>query len=49
MRQLCDHTQLATGALRTALEEPAALAWFTMLINAGYWYFASDWQAEEVE
>ena len=49
MRQLCDHTQLATGALRTALEEPAALAWFTMLINTGYWYFASDWQAEEVE
>jgi len=32
-----------------ALQDPVQLAWLTTLINNGYWYFASDWQADEDE
>jgi 50S ribosomal protein L16 3-hydroxylase len=48
-RQLCDATHFSLENQESELQEPALLAWLTSLINSGYWYFASDWQAENDE
>ena len=44
---LCDSTRLDGDSLVAYLESPVLLAWLTMLINCGYWYFASDWDEEK--
>lgn len=43
---LCDNTRLDADSLIPHLENPVLLAWLTMLINCGYWYFSSVWDEE---
>ena len=45
-QMLCDNTRLDADSLLAYLDDPVLLAWLTMLINSGYWYFASDWDEE---
>lgn len=46
-RRLCDSCEFNATGWGTELEDPVLLAWLTSLINSGYWYFASDWDADE--
>ncbi len=45
-QMLCDNTRLDADSLLAYLDDPVLLAWLTMLLNSGYWYFASDWDEE---
>ena len=47
LKLLCNETELGYEQLTTHLQDSAGLLWLTDIINAGYWYFANEWDDDE--
>ncbi|MFC3913690.1 JmjC domain-containing protein [Pseudaeromonas sharmana] len=47
IKLLCDQTVTMPNQLDAYLSQPEVLAWLSMLINSGYWYFEADMQSED--